>query len=502
MGAIALSGHQLALSKPSKRTALPFKKDGHRSELSVRWRDVDVAAWLRHAQPLLPKPWAITPRAGGLSTDLRVVFEQPPGDEAPRLMVQGDMTVDKLDLGLPTVPGVVVAGQALGPVDLGWGAVRLQGLNLQPLVGYFSVAQVVLDNGHLAVQGRVGTKAKATSAAEGATVLWPRLQALSATVRGLDNQPQAKPAAWQVSLDDASGSRLQAQGAWHVAQAQGDARLQLSNGAVPAWWAALASRLGVPVAPRAGRLGVQALVAVQTKPVLAVRLSEGQASLDDVDATLLPSLPASHGDAVGWKSLALDGVQAAWSANDGAPRWAVAQVALRDAHGRWHDTTPSTPAAWQWAQTTATVGGLSHDLSQPLQVQLQTRAQGAGQIRFKGEVRPQPLRVQGQLALQSLDLRARLLRGLCARGQVVFHRIVAHGRQHPPGGQCTRRPVVRRRGFVPGCDVDRHRFFPARRGCSRIAARRHPQGDSHAHPHPHRFHGHPCPAVGKSRRRR
>ena len=42
--------------------------------------------------------------------------------------------------------------------------------------------------------------------------------------------------------------------------------------------------------------------------------------------------------------------------------------------------------------------------------------------------------------------------------------------QRPPGGQRTRRPRVRRRGFVLGCDIGRSRFFPACRGRSRIAA--------------------------------
>ena len=376
-------------------TTLPFH-DGHRSELNVRWRDVDVAAWLRHAQPLLPKPWSLTPRGGRLSTDLKVVFEQTPDADVPRLMVQGALSLDDLDVGLPVVPGVAVADQTLGPVDVGWKALRLQGLNLQPLVRAFSVAEVDLAQGRVAVQGRV----------KGGVVAWPRVQGLNASVRGLDTQPEAKPAAWTLALDDAAGSHLEARGGWHVAQAQGDAALTLANGAVPAWWTTIASRMGVPVSPQTGRLGVRAQLAVQTQPVLSVRVSDGLVDVEGFEAQLLPKLPAARGDAAGWQALTLEGVQAQWTAQQpSAPVWQVARLTLADAHGRWHDTTPAVPAAWQWAKSNVVVEGLSQDFSRELQVQLESQAQGAGRVRFKGGVRPQPLKVQGQLAVQSLDLR-------------------------------------------------------------------------------------------------
>ncbi len=387
-----INGSPLAITG----TTRPFQ-DGQRAELQVRWRDVDVAEWLQHAQPLLPRPWTLTPRSGTLSTDLTVVFEQPPQAEVPRLVVQGGVTVEGLDLSLPTVPGVALAGRALGPVALGWQRLRLEGLHLQPLLRQGSVGRVVLDGAQVAAGTRDGVR-------------WPVVQDVSVTVDGLDTADAAPPAQWRVKAKDDGGSQWQAQGAWQLARAQGQMSLSLQDGAVAPWWAALVpsarGQAGMPVSPQAGRLGLSAKVALSARPALSWQLSEGQLSLDGLQArvlSLVPGRPPGLADTMGWRALRLEGIEAR---SDGTvPRWSVAQLDLQGAQLRWQDTRHTPAARWQLSDAQLTVQGLSDDLKQVLQVQLDTRAQGAGRVRFKGSVQPQPLTVQGQVGVQSLELR-------------------------------------------------------------------------------------------------
>lgn len=70
------------------------------------------------------------------------------------------------------------------------------------------------------------------------------------------------------------------------------------------------------------------------------------------------------------------------------------------------DQAVSPAGVFSLQRTDLSVKGLGSRLDQPLAVVLQTLAQGQGKVRFKGEVRPQPLSVKGALAVAQLDLRA------------------------------------------------------------------------------------------------
>ena len=381
-------------------TTLPFQS-GHRSEITLNWREVDVAQWLRHAQPLLPAPWSISPRAGSLATELTVVFEQLPEAEQPRLLVQGGAVLSGLDLDVTGLPVVPVVGQTLGPVGLGWQTLRLEGLQWQPLQKQFSLARVRLEGGQLALSART-----ARAGRDAPPVAWPRVQAIQGQVEGLSSQPDAAPATWQLNLADEAGSRVQAQGRWQLAQGQGELRWDVSEGAVPAWWQALALTSMVPVAPQEGRLSTQGTLSLSTQPTLAWRLTDGQAALEGVRVALQPQLPAGPGDELAWQALRLTGIEARsdTSATSGV-QWAVAELSLAQARGRWQDTQQGPAARWQFDEAQVNVQGLSQDLGQELTVSLQTRAQGAGRLSYEGRVRPQPLQVQGQVGVQSLALR-------------------------------------------------------------------------------------------------
>lgn len=69
------------------------------------------------------------------------------------------------------------------------------------------------------------------------------------------------------------------------------------------------------------------------------------------------------------------------------------------------DQTVNPPALLSLQRTELSVANASTDLRQPLKVDLRTQAQGKGQASFQGEVRPQPLSVQGQIGLAGVDLR-------------------------------------------------------------------------------------------------
>lgn len=73
---------------------------------------------------------------------------------------------------------------------------------------------------------------------------------------------------------------------------------------------------------------------------------------------------------------------------------------------QFSDQTVTPAGVFSLKRTDLSVKGLSTRMDQPLAIVLQTLAQGQGKVRFKGDVRPQPLSVKGALAVVNLDLRA------------------------------------------------------------------------------------------------
>lgn len=199
----------------------------------------------------------------------------------------------------------------------------------------------------------------------------------------------------------------------------------------------------------------------------AVRLSAGQVTLSDVlaDAAAVGGAPyIRRKDRIALTAFTVDGIEAEASlapASPGLRKLAIAMVTadhldaalFRDARGlflgqasgapsaspastankspatgktpqaspaaitlgelrclecavQFTDQTVSPVGAFSLKRTDLSVKGLGSRMDQPLAIVLQTLAQGQGKVRFKGDVRPQPLSVKGALAVVNLDLRA------------------------------------------------------------------------------------------------
>ncbi|TXJ02160.1 MAG: DUF748 domain-containing protein [Aquabacterium sp.] len=315
--------------------------------------------------------------------------------------------------------------------------------------------------------GTVHLAAQAIDVQTAAAAPWPRLDRVVLDVKGLDASAKAPAATWQLDVADQHGMTLRASGQAHVARQQLDAKLALDQAAVPPWLAPLAPALKLPLTVQQGTLSLQAQLSARlqadpasTSPELAqagLHLSGGSVRLAGWQAT---AAATSVRDQVQWRELAVEGAEAHVSlapTQPGLRRLSLEAVNLdgldaritRGRQGQWLGMTPAratpTPATRQVAaakapdpaqppvtlkllrcqdcrvqitdqtvspaallsvqRTELTVANASTDLRQPLKVDLRTQAQGKGQVNFQGEVRPQPLSVQGQVGLAGVDLR-------------------------------------------------------------------------------------------------
>ncbi len=262
---------------------------------------------------------------------------------------------------------------------------------------------------------------------------------------------------------------LRASGQAQVARQQLEAKLALDQAAVSPWLAPLVPALKLPLAVQQGALSLQTQLSARlqadpaaTSPELAqpgLHLSGGSVRLTGWQAN---ATATGVRDQVQWRELAVDGAEAHVSlvpAQAGLRRLSLEAVTLdgldarvtRGRQGQWLGMAPAratpasragassgqsggvtdplwppvvlkllrcqdcrvqltdqtvTPAALLSVQRTElSVANVSTDLRQPLKVELRTQAQGKGQVNFQGEVRPQPLAVQGRVGLAGVDLR-------------------------------------------------------------------------------------------------
>lgn len=457
---------------------LPFR-EGHHSEVVVKWQAVDLAHWLGEARPLIPEAWRPDTRAGRLDTDLTLVFEQRKAPALPLLAVRGSAQVGQLDIGLPQAPG-------LGRVDAAWDTLRIAGIDAEPLARRAAIASVALDGLRVKLRAAAAPSAapapathatpaaapwqwsvaqfhlaaSAIDAQTQADAPWPRLSQLLLDVQGLDASAKAADARWKLALQDEHGGRFQAQGTAHPAQQRAEAELTLADWPLAPWLRPLQRQLALPVTVTQGQLAATAHVRVAEQ---AATLGQTQLKLSGLRADAAPAVPAAQAgkasqagrrDRIGWQALTVDGIEAEASLapqDAGLRRLAIASVTVdqldaalsRDAQGLWlgqagqadakaatqpgakaeapitlgelrceacavqlTDQTVSPAGVFYFKRTDLSVKGLSQRMDQPLAIALQTLAQGQGKLRFKGEVRPQPLSVKGALAVANLDLRA------------------------------------------------------------------------------------------------
>ena len=315
--------------------------------------------------------------------------------------------------------------------------------------------------------GKVHLAAQAIDVQTAEAAPWPRLDRLVLDIKGLDASPKAPAATWQLDAADQHGMTLRASGQAQLARQQLEAQLALNRAAVPSWLAPMASSLKLPLAVQQGSLSLQAQLSarLQVNPAAnSPELSQPGLHLTGGSLRLAgwQSKATATGvrDTVQWRELAVDGAQAYVSlapAQPGLSRLSMDVVTLdgldarvtRGRQGQWlgmaptpvkavrvthkgreaaapdlalppvtlkllrcqdcrvqlTDQTVSPAALLSLQRTELSVANASTDLRQPLKVDLRTQAQGKGQVNFQGEVRPQPLAVQGDVGLAGVDLR-------------------------------------------------------------------------------------------------
>lgn len=316
-------------------------------------------------------------------------------------------------------------------------------------------------------QWSVGTVHLAAQAidVQTANTPWPRLDRVVLDVKGLDAAAKAPAATWQLDVADQHGMTLRANGQAQVARQQVEAKLALDQASVQPWLAPLAQSLSLPLAIQKGALSLQAQLSARlqadpaaTSPELAqagVHLSGGSVRLAGLQTQA--TAPGVR-DQVHLTELAVEGANAHLSldpAQPGLRRLSLETVTVngldarvtRGRQGQWLGMAPSRPAPTAARRTSAktrdavpppvtvkllrcqdcrlqltdqtvspaaqlslqrtdlSVENASTDLRQPLTVDLRTQAQGKGQVNFQGEVRPQPLSVQGKVGVAGVDLR-------------------------------------------------------------------------------------------------
>ncbi|MFT3858683.1 MAG: DUF748 domain-containing protein [Aquabacterium sp.] len=321
------------------------------------------------------------------------------------------------------------------------------------------IGQLNLQTERIDVQPHTGP---ARPAAQNAGPRWPALAMVKLLAKGLDSRAKAAPASWQLELRDEHQATLLGQGTVQPAQQALTGRLNLSHLALPAWLAPLSSALQVPVALKQGELALEAELSARlqaasaTEPAQA-RLVSGRVQLQGMDAQ---ATARGLKDRIRLAALTLEGVHARadLGAQAGLREAGAASLLLsgldadvtRGPHGEWMGISPAatspgppagppdasaaatgspaalalqslrcedcrirlvdqgvTPAAhFDVSRATLALTDLSNDLARPIQVALDTQAQGPGRLNVKGSVRPAPLSVDARVQVAGLDLRA------------------------------------------------------------------------------------------------
>ncbi|MGC4059694.1 MAG: DUF748 domain-containing protein [Aquabacterium sp.] len=484
-----------------KGRTLPFT-EGLKSEVDVKLDAVDVPHWIAAVHPFLPDGLKPDARSGRLDATLTIGFEARKPPAVPRLSIKGSLSVSKLALGLAKAPG-------LGPVEMGWGSLRIDGVDAAPLAHQVSVGKLSLDGvqwrsqllaaassapgrpdkpdqptapeskpaaqagtpwswqlGQLRVTtGRIDVQpvlSASTAKAAPTAATWPALSTVSIRADKLSSQAKAAPATWQIELQDEHAGRIAAQGQAQVAKQELDAQLDVAKLQLQPWLEPLAATLSLPMTIQQGELAVQAKVHARLRTASAsasdkagAQLLSGRIQLSGLDAR---ATQRGLKDQVKLGDLTLDGMQADVDLATGAGLRSLTMDTLhvgqldaaitRGPHGEWlgmaaststsggntskpqarqdarlpdivlkalrceacklqlTDQTVSPAARFDVSQTDLQIAGVSTRLDQAIRIELQTLAQGKGRVQFKGDVRPQPLSVNGRVNVAALDLKA------------------------------------------------------------------------------------------------
>lgn len=283
----------------------------------------------------------------------------------------------------------------------------------------------------------------------------PTLGPVHIALSGLNSRHDAAPAKLHLDAADPHGMALAVEGGLQAQPPRATLNLQLAGLQPAPWLKALDKLMPLPVQITQGELSAQTTLEADTQ---AIVLSQGQLGLKDLKAQ---AVAKGVKDGLSLASLDAQGLQARLRLPSAAQPATLDTLSLmtltldkldakatRDAQGRWllmpprqdapASGKPGAPANASTAlpqvavtalrctqcavavsdqsvqphaqvtlsQAELTVRQASTDLGRFMTFALNTRAQGKGQIRLSGEVRPQPLSLRGKLGVTQLDLRA------------------------------------------------------------------------------------------------
>ena len=282
----------------------------------------------------------------------------------------------------------------------------------------------------------------------------PTLGPIHIALDGLTSRPDAAPAKLHVVAADPHGMSLSIDGKVQAQPPRAALDIKLAGLQPAPWLKALGKLVPLPVQITQGELSAQSHLEADTQ---TLTLTEGQVGLQNLKVQAITKgvkdgislaaldvqglqarlrLPAAQQaaglDSLTMSSLTLDKLDAK-ATRDAEGRWlllpapgkdapapttppadapaalpqiAVAELRCTQCAIAVSDQSVQPPSQVQLSQADLTVRQASTDLGKFMNVALNTRAQGKGQIRLTAEVRPQPLSLRGKLGITQLDLRA------------------------------------------------------------------------------------------------
>ncbi len=278
----------------------------------------------------------------------------------------------------------------------------------------------------------------------------PKLGPVSLRIDGLNSNNQAAPAALTLAATDAHGGQFNVSGVVNPTLPQATLKVSVSKLQPVPWLAALGKAVPLPLQVLSGELALSTELQANAE---ALTLLKGQLQLTGLKTKAAKAKATDHVDLAGLDVQGLEARVGLASAATGLQSLTLASVtfdrldaqATRDPQGQWvmqpaPDATSHAPAKLATAQAVplikvgelrcklcklqvddqsvtpaarlslhqADLGlkNLSSDLTQVMGFDLNGLGQSNGRIKLTGDVRVQPLRVNSQLAIAGLDLKA------------------------------------------------------------------------------------------------
>ncbi|HXD07541.1 MAG TPA: DUF748 domain-containing protein [Burkholderiaceae bacterium] len=192
--------------------ATPFAQ-GHRSEINVDWRDIDVPQWLDALAPLLDTGLPVQARDTRLAAQLKLLFETR-ADTNPLLQVTGAAQLSKGEVRM-----------AQTGASLEWQSLALQGIDVAPLDRRAGLASVALQGPVIGVD-----LAKALAPARDRDSHAAKSHATPASASGASAPAQPAPWQWRVGEFIATGGEVRLMHpAWKAPQVATGLRVEVRD---------------------------------------------------------------------------------------------------------------------------------------------------------------------------------------------------------------------------------------------------------------------------------